>query len=294
MIQLLGKDHSVSVEEREAFIKVCACLRRGPHVYLQTCNRVEIYKGDGLADPQIVEHLFRVTSGLESRMVGERHIQGQVKRAYIESVNGQHISSGLHRLFQAALHVGKKVRTGTEISKGALTHSMAVIELLSQECRPLDEKRVLVVGVHKTNENILKYLHACGCKSVVITNRTEGKAKETAQSFDFRSIAFHKRVDALNEADILITATSSDEPIFLPQSFSAGRSITVVDIAVPRDVDPLAGKIPGVTLFNVEDVEARIDQNLSNRKSEMLRAENIIRQEVERFSNTLTLETIPC
>jgi len=127
MIEFIGKDHRLAIEKRESYIPEIAPFREGAHVYLQTCNRVELYRGDGIADKDIVEHLFRVVSGLESAMIGESHIQGQVKRAYGESIDNEHISGGLHRLFQAVLRCGKRVRTETGISEGAVSHSHAAV-----------------------------------------------------------------------------------------------------------------------------------------------------------------------
>ncbi len=117
MIEFIGKDHRLAIEKRESYIPEIAPFREGAHVYLQTCNRVELYRGDGIADKDIVEHLFRVVSGLESAMIGESHIQGQVKRAYGESIDNEHISGGLHRLFRRPFAVASEFAPKREFPK---------------------------------------------------------------------------------------------------------------------------------------------------------------------------------
>lgn len=294
MIHFWGKDHSASIEEREKFIHFCTELRTGSHVYLQTCNRVEVYSGDGAAAFETVRHLFRVTSGLESCMVGERHIQGQVKRAYLKAIEEAHISSGLHKLFQAALRTGKKVRSLTGISTGAVTHSRAVVELLKSECGCLADQRVMIVGVHKTNENILGILKSLGCESVVIVNRDNEKSKAAAEQYGFCFEEFGNRYQVLSRTDVLITATSSEQPIFTADKFSSHGDLLAVDIAVPRDIDPLVSKRPGIRLFNVADVESRIDQNLESRRAELAKAGRIIEGEVASFTKVCRTEGAKC
>jgi glutamyl-tRNA reductase len=283
MIRFSGKDHRCSIEAREQFGRECAALRRGPHVYLQTCNRVEVYSGDGTVSREIAGHLFRVTAGLESRLVGERHIQGQVKRAYLEAIERRSMSPGLHRLFQRALCVGKLVRCTTGISAGAVSYSQATVELLRREAGTLRGTRAVVVGVNRTTEALIRYLMQEGCGQVTIVNRTIEKAREAASALGCAAAGIVGLAEAVALADVVVSATAAAEPVIVPSHIRDRHPMIIVDLAVPRDVDVLVGWLPGVTLFDINDVEQGIDQNLAARMGELDRAKSIIDTEADAF-----------
>lgn len=294
MIQLCGRDHRYSISERETFLKSSAYLRRGTHVFLQTCNRVEIYSGDGDTPPEVARHLFRVVSGLESRLIGERHIQGQVRRAYREAIENRSVSPGLHRLFQTALRIGKKVRSETGISLGAVSYSSAVMNLLRQELTVTADFPILVIGVNRTNETIVRYLLKAGCKAVTIANRSFEKARTLGIQLGVNAVGLEKLADALKSHSVVITATSSDQPIIVQSVMPHKGQHLIVDLAVPRDVDPAVCSLPNVRVFNVSEVESRIEQNLLMRRHEIEKAQQIIEQAVFHFSKALQTESLLC
>lgn len=294
MIRLCSKDHRYSIAEREDFLRNSAPLRATAHVFLQTCNRVEIYSGDGRAPCEVARHLFRVVSGLESRFIGERHIQGQVRRAYNDAIANKTISTGLHRLFQTALRIGKRIRKEAGISHGAVSYSSAVMHLLKTERTSVADNRILIVGVNRTTETIIRYLVKVGCESITIVNRSIAKAIDLASVYGITAMGLGELDDVLCSQDIVITATSSEQPMIVPSMIPHGRQLLIIDLAIPRDVDPIIGTFPLVRLFNVSDVESRIDQNLFIRRHAIEKAEQIIEKEVSVFSISSKVEYQSC
>lgn len=280
MIEFIGKDHRLTIEEREQYIPEIEQFCVGNYVYLQTCNRVELYRGDGVAAYQIVEHLFRVVSGLESAMIGESHIQGQVKRSYLHSIENGMISGGLHRLFQAALRCGKRVRTETGISEGAVSHSHAAVFALKKHFQPARNAEVLIVGVNDLTERIVKFLgHGENHYQITVTNRTASKARKIADETGVSQIAFGSIKNEVTHFDAIISATSSPDLIILKEWFDGDHFPVLIDLALPRDIDPqLADK---TTLYNLTDLERIVSDSLNRRTSEITHAELIIKEEVE-------------
>jgi len=290
MIRLYGKDHTSSLDEREAFIRDCMPLRRGPHVYLQTCNRVELYVGDGQAPVDVARHLFRVAAGLESKMIGEGHILGQIKRAFAQAIERRRASSGLMRLFQQAIRCGKRVRTETGISRGAVTHSLAAVALLKREALKLSpESRIVVIGVNHLTQNLIRLLQKQGMNTIVLTNRTTERGEECAQALGCRYEPLERLTVLIAISDIVITATSSSSPILRPEHIADTRRRIFIDLAFPRNIAPDVDGIAGVRLFSLADVEEAIDQALTLRAAEIRKAEAIIEEEIERMHGAVRL-----
>jgi len=281
-----------SLAEREDFFKQLRLPDNIPHVLLQTCDRIELYRGEGNVPPNVANHLFRVVSGLESSLIGEGAIQGQVKKAYQEASQKSSLSSGLHKLFQTALSVGKRVRTESNISQGAISHSQAVIECLIQEGIPLKNALITLIGVNKLNEDVIKFLHAKGAYSIFLGNRNFDKAAELASRYDCNA-AF--RLDNIRQfidfSDVLITATSAPHLIVKPEHIHPEKKLLILDLAFPRDVDERIGQLPQVTLYNLEDIKRRVSQNIDARKNELAFAEKIIAEEVDKFCQKVNLKT---
>lgn len=282
MVQLVRYDKHTPLADRERLI---AEYGDGPFVgvRLQTCNRLEFYSGHGPVDPAHAEHLFRVVAGLESGLVGDSSIQGQVKRAYTESTGQNKLSPSLHKLFQTALFVGKRVRTETGISRGAVSHSQTVYRLLRELLPSFHGARITLIGVHHINENIVRYLVKNGASSIFVGNRSFDRAKVLADkygatAFDFTQIEAH-----LQQTDVLISATAAPHLVVKADRFPKDKPMIVFDLAVPRDVDPAIGLLPEVRLFNVGDLETHIDQNLERRHEAIQKAELIVKEEVGRF-----------
>lgn len=289
MIEFIGKDHRLTIEEREEYIREVAPFREGPHVYLQTCNRVELYRGDCETDKQTVEHLFRVVSGLESAMIGESHIQGQVKRAYSEAIEESHISGGLHRLFQAALRCGKRVRTETGISEGAVSHSHAAVIALKKHFQPAINAEVLVIGINELTERIIKFLgHGENHYQITITNRTAEKARLLAIKTGAKQIAFGSIANEITHFDAVISATSSPDYIVRADWFENEHVPIFIDLAMPRDIDPQLANI--TSLYNLSDLEKIVSESLHRRQSEVIHSESIISEEVDLFLESFNQE----
>ena len=156
MIQYKSINHQqTSLAEREECFRQLQLKEEGPQVFLQTCNRMELYYGEGDVPDEVARHLFRVVCGLESAIIGERAVQGQVKEAYLTAQKTQKLPTGLHKLFESALQVGKRVRTETQISHGAVSHSLATIEIMEQEQVDLTNSRITIIGVNSINKSII-------------------------------------------------------------------------------------------------------------------------------------------
>lgn len=280
---------SLSLAEREELLKALVLPAGVPHVLLQTCDRIELYWGEGRIPAEVSTHLFRVVSGLESSLIGEGAIQGQVKHAYQVAAAEQTLSKGLHRLFQTALSVGKRVRTETAISQGALSHSQAVIECLQAEGVPLKNALITMFGVNKLNEDVIKFLKAKGASTIFLGNRNHDKAKEMATKYQCKAFRMDNMRDFIDFSDVVVSATSAPHSIVRPEHIDATKKLLIIDLAFPRDVDEAVGQLPNVTLYNLEDIRERVNQNLGSRKKELQLAEDIIEVEVEKFSKRMVV-----
>jgi glutamyl-tRNA reductase len=282
MIEIISKDLKFTLAEREAFLSALpGTVADG--VLVKTCDRVELYAGSGAPRPEITRHLFRVVSGLESAMVGETAIQGQIKFAYEEARSTRRLSSGLHRLFQEALRVGKRVRSETEISRGALSHAKAVLEILRQDAVDIHKAVVLLIGVNNLNTELVRYVAEKGSRAVYIANRTFAKAEALARRYGATALTFEDFTANLADADIVISATSAPHFIIKREQYFGTKPVVMFDLAVPRDIDPGLDELPQVTLYNIEDIERRVDDNRRRRSNEIQKAELIIEEELSGF-----------
>ena len=276
---------NTSLEAREAYFQGLH-VERGA-VLLQTCNRVELYYGDGDVPDDVARHLFRVTAGLESALIGERAVQGQVKDSYQQAQLQYRLTAEMHKLFSCALEVGKRVRTETEISQGAVSHSLAAIEILQQEQVDLSQSRITIVGVNKLTSDILKFLKNKGARMVFLANRSQMKAHQLADPLGISVFELHDKQRFLADTDILISATSAPHAVIDATDIPAGKKLLAIDLAFPRDIDPSIGRLPNVRLYNLSDVERRVRENISIRKSEVVRAEAIIEEEIAELQDIL-------
>ena len=276
---------NTSLEAREAYFQGLH-VERGA-VLLQTCNRVELYYGEGDVPDDVARHLFRVTAGLESALIGERAVQGQVKDSYQQAQLQYRLTAEMHKLFSCALEVGKRVRTETEISQGAVSHSLAAIEILQQEQVDLSQSRIAIVGVNKLTSDILKFLKNKGARMVFLANRSQMKAHQLADPLGISVFELHDKQRFLADTDILISATSAPHAVIDATDIPAGRKLLAIDLAFPRDIDPSVGRLPNVRLYNLSDVERRVRENISVRKSEVVRAEAIIEEEIAELQDIL-------
>jgi glutamyl-tRNA reductase len=289
-------------------------------VVLSTCNRSEIYVASddptrarqaiveflcdyhqlppeaftehvfAHADLAAAEHLFRVAAGLDSLVVGEPQILGQVKEAYQIAAERRCAGPLLTKLFHWSFGVGKRVRSETALGEGAISVGFAAVALARKIFGKLDERRVLVVGAGEISTLTAQHLRAQGAGEIVITSRTPAHADALAAAVGGRAVSWVDMVSALANADIVITATGSQRPIVTRAHIEAvtGRRrpdpLFIIDIAVPRDVEASVGDIEQVFLYNVDDLQSIVQENLSKRGAEIHRAEAIIAEEVTRFT----------
>ena len=274
-----------SLEEREAYFH--GLKKQEGAVLLQTCNRVELYYGEGDVPDDVARHLFRVTAGLESALIGERAVQGQVKESYQVAQRQYRLPAEIHKLFTCALKVGKRVRTETEISQGAVSHSLATIEIMEQEQVDLTNSRITIIGVNKLTTDILKFLKNKGAQLVFLANRSQIKAHQLADPLGISVYELRDKKQFLADTDILISATSAPHALIHAEDVSADKPLLAIDLAFPRDIDALVGTLPNVKLYNIRDVEQRVRQNISVRQSEVVRAEAIIEEEITELQDIL-------
>jgi len=249
---------------------------------------------------EAARHLFRVTAGLDSMILGEAEIQGQVKRAYELALVENATGPILNRLFRGALAAGGRARDETGISRRGVSISSVAVELAQRTLGDLAERRVLVIGAGETAELVARALVARGVTTVFIANRRYDRAIGLAQRFGGRAVRFDELPTQLEAADIVVSATNSPHHIVERDDLSqvmrerGGRPLLMIDIAVPRDVDPACREIPGVSLHDVDDVQQIVATNTGEREAEARRAEQILAAELERFEEWLSsLEVVP-
>ncbi|KLU16671.1 MULTISPECIES: glutamyl-tRNA reductase [Xenorhabdus] len=292
-------------------------------VVLSTCNRTELYLSveqqgnfeeqlinwlcryhqlnpDDLtgslywySDNAAVSHLMRVASGLDSLVLGEPQILGQVKKAFAESQNYQSLSSELERLFQKSFSVAKRIRTETEIGANAVSVAFAACTLARQIFESLSQLNILLVGAGETIELVARHLKEHGVNHMMIANRTKERAQMLASEVNAEVISLPDIDTRLAEADIVISSTASPLPIIgkgmVERALKLRRNqpMLLIDIAVPRDIEPDVEKLSDVYLYSVDDLQAIIQQNLAQRKAAAVVAEGIVQQESSYFMDWL-------
>ena len=339
-IVVVGLNHKaapVEVRERLAFAParqeeaLAALLQRASEgVILSTCNRTEVYAvvqdaadgaqavtdflGEfhgltaeafapylyGKLGEEAVDHLFSVASGLDSMILGEPQILGQVRAAY-EIASACHAAGPvLSWAFHHALKVGKQVRSETEISRNAVSISYAAVELARKIFGGLAGRTVLVVGAGKMGELAARTLLDNGLTGVVVTNRTHARAVELAARFGGRAVEFARLPELLAEADVVISSTGASDFVLtatLVRQVMRGRRnrpLFLIDIAVPRDVDPRVQECDDVYLYDIDDLQAVCAANLEERRKEVARARKIIEAELQAFRDWWgSLEVVP-
>lgn len=269
---------------KEALEEIASPL---PYVLLKTCNRTELYYGEGDVSDDVARHLFRVVAGLESAIIGERAVQGQVKEAYYAAKAQRWLPAEMHKLFLAALTVGKRVRNETQISHGAVSHSLAALELLHDEHIDLRHARITIIGVNKLTEDILKFLQNKGAEMVFLANRSQIKAHHLADPLGIKVFTLDEKRDFIAQSDILISATSAPHLIIGLDDVPQDKQLLAIDLAFPHDIDSRLSALPHVSLYNIRDVEQRVRQNIAVRASEVEKAENIIEEEIKALQEAL-------
>jgi glutamyl-tRNA reductase len=247
-----------------------------------------------VADLDVARHLFRVAAGLDSLVVGEPQILGQVKDAHAVAGATHTVGPLLNRLFHSSFGVGKRVRSETGLGSGAVSVSFAAVALARKIFGDLKGRTVLVVGAGEMGKLTALHMKSQGVHQVTIVSRTMSHAARTAEAIGGASAAPWEEIDTLlSGADIVITATGAAAPILTKAHIETvmrprrNRPLFIIDIAMPRDVEAAAGEIEQVFLYNIDDLQATVRENLARRASEVARAEAIVSEEVEKFSTWL-------
>ncbi|HEY5619067.1 MAG TPA: glutamyl-tRNA reductase [Vicinamibacterales bacterium] len=242
-------------------------------------------------DTPAAHHLFRVAAGLDSLVIGEPQILGQVKDAFQAAAERRCTGPLLSKTFHWAFGVGKRVRTETALGEGAVSVSFAAVALARKIFGRLEGRRVLVVGAGEIGALTAQHLRSHGVAEIAITNRTAAHADALASQVAGHTVAWDDMAHAMARADIVVTATGSQRPIITRADVEAvtGRKridpLFIIDIAVPRDVDPAVGEIEQVFLYNVDDLQGIVHENLARRGAEIARAEAIVAEELARFTS---------
>jgi glutamyl-tRNA reductase len=253
-----------------------------------------------LRSGEAVHHLFRVTAGLDSMIVGEAEIQGQVKRAYELALVEGGTGPILNRLFRGALAAGGRAREETGISEKNVSIPSVAVELARRTLGDLSERRVLVIGAGETAELVARALVSRGVATVFVANRHYDRAIGLAEHFGGSAVRFEELPEQLEGADIVVSATNSPHHIVERDELEhvmatrEGRPLLLVDIAVPRDIEPDCREVAGVSLHDIDDVQQIVERNTSGREAEARRAERILDAEQDRFERWLSsLEVVP-
>lgn len=251
-------------------------------------------------DQEAIRHIFRVGASLDSLIVGEPQILGQVKEAYRVAVNHKSSSVILNKLMHRTFSLAKKIRTETEISGSAVSISFAAVELAKKIFGELEGKKVLLIGAGEMAELAATYLLNNRVHKIMVANRTFHRAVEVADQFHGETISFEEIGDQLLNVDIVITSTASPEPILFSNQVKKamrGRKnqpLFFIDIAVPRNVEPQINEIENAFVYTIDDLKGIIELNLSKRKDEAMKAERMVDEEVIKFSEWLkTLDVVP-
>jgi len=285
-------------------------------VIVSTCNRVEIYAAtplmpdaafaelkkflvaqhafDGalgdeiytIPEPQSLHHLFKVASGLDSMVIGETEIFGQLKQAYELAFQQKYTGARLNKAFQRAFNVAKHIRTETNIQRGSVSVMSAAVELAEKIFSSLAEHEVLVIGAGETSEKTARALLSRGARNVVVTNRSPERATALAAELGGRAVPFEQWPDEFEKIDIAISSTAAPKHILDRAKLEPlmkrrkNRPLLLIDIAVPRDIDPAVGTLDNVYLYNVDDLQGIADDYLKLRQEEVARCEKIIAEKV--------------
>jgi glutamyl-tRNA reductase len=273
---------STTQEPRQAFSAL--------HDFLINCHDYrdpltdEIYK---LAEPHSIRHLFKVACGLDSMVLGETEILGQLKKAYEVARQHGHTGSRLNKAFQKAFNVAKQIRTETNIQRGSVSVGSVAVELAEKIFNSLADRNVMIIGAGDTSEKTARALLSRGARSILVSNRSHNKAVALASELGGRAVHFGEWADEFSGIDIVVSSTSAPhyvldrsrlEPLM---KLRRNRPVLLIDIAVPRDIDPEVNLMPNVFLYNIDDLQTIANDYLEQRRSEIARCEQIIEHKAQ-------------
>ncbi len=255
-------------------------------VLLKTCTRTELYWGDGDVPADIARHLFRVAAGLESPLLGEGAILGQIKQSYFEAKKTGKLPSSINKLFQTASYVGHRVRTETGIARGAVSYSQVTVDILCHELPDLGNKVVSIIGVNELTESVLNFLIARGATNILLANRSFDKAEEIAHKYNnVEAFSLSGKQELFSLSDVVISATSAPHTIIKSTDLPTGKSQLLFDLANPQDIESDVATLEGKRVFNLQQIESLAQQNLQKRALEVSKCEAIIEEEIENLQH---------
>jgi glutamyl-tRNA reductase len=247
-------------------------------------------------DEGAARHLFAVAAGLDSLVPGEAQILAQIRDAHAAAVDAGTTGTVTNRLFHAAAEAGKRVRHETAVGAGGASVATVATDLVRRRLGELDGLSVLVVGAGKVAELVAVQLHARGAAAITVANRTPERAHALAERVggDVPVVGLDALADAVAAADVVIASTASADPVIRPEHVAPGRRRVIVDLGVPRNVDPAVAGVQGVTLVNIDDLESTVRQNIRVREGELAQGHAIVLEEAEQFSRWLAaLSVVP-
>ena len=266
--------------------RTCSALQEfliRSRAYSQSVNG-EIY---ALREPHSIEHLFKVACGMDSMVLGETEILGQIKKAYDLALQHKHTGGCLNRAFQRAFNVAKHIRTHTQIQRGSISIASVAVELAEKIFSSLSDRTVMVIGAGDTSEKTAKALLSRGAHRLLVSNRSHERAVALAQSLGGRAVSFDNWVAEFHEIDIVISSTSAPhyvldrarlQPLIKPRG---SRALLLIDIAVPRDIEPEVNFLENVYLYNIDDLQTVAEGYLKQRREEIRLCENIISEKAK-------------
>lgn len=315
---LTFKDEEKVLKEIYSMESVQECI------LIQTCHRVEIYcvtndvakeipkriirfwsKNVGVSSDVLGEvlqlyygkdallHLFYVVAGLESMVVGEDQILGQIRTVYVKAKKLGTVGLILNKAFMKAVNVGRKVRTETRINEGSVSISSASVDLAVKELRSLKKAKALVIGAGEAGSIVAENLHKKGVKTLLIANRTYGRSVELASKISGKAIKFSEIFEALGNVDFVVTAVSTERPILGVKEVGEAlreresKGLLIIDISQPRFVEEKVGLLESVTLRNIDDLKSVVDENIGRRLGETEKVKKIILDELRLFEDQL-------
>ncbi len=287
-VAVTAEDQSTAEESVECFLSESRSVARewmSPH----------LYRHDG---PNAIRHLFRVASSLDSMIVGEPQILGQLKTAYAVAKERGTVSGPLDLVMTRAFNVAKRVRSETDIGSSAVSVSYAAVELAREIFGSLSGKRVLLVGAGKMAEAAARHLKRAGVSEIQVTNRTRERAEALAAEFDGKAIGYETFLTTLATVDIVLASSSAPHYILTREQVRGvtkqrrNRPMFLIDIAVPRNIEPAVNELEGVFLYDIDDLDRVVNTNLKGRIEVAAEAEEIIREEVERMMARLRVREV--
>ncbi|WP_127586188.1 glutamyl-tRNA reductase [Paenibacillus koleovorans] len=246
-------------------------------------------------DQPVIEHLFKVTCGLDSMVIGETQILGQVRDAFLRSQEEKATGTIFNRLFKQAVTLGKRAHAETAIGENPVSVSYAAVELGKRIFGHFRSKTVMIVGAGKMSELTLKHLTGQGADRLLVVNRTMAKAEELAERMRGTAVPMEQMLEAMKQVDVVISSTGSADYVLVKQQIQRvmtsrkSRPLFMIDIAVPRDLDPEISKVPNVYLYDIDDLQLIVETNLNERRKEAVKIEAMIREELASFDQWFKL-----